>query len=93
LIKNIGKGSSITIHKELLKYGHSNFSLDILEYCEPNVKFKREQYYFDILKPEYNILKKAGSSLGFKHSTKTKLIMSINNTKEKHPFFGKKRSK
>jgi len=27
----------------------------------------REQYYLDLLQPEYNVLKVAGSSLGFKH--------------------------
>jgi hypothetical protein len=80
------------IYRALLKYGHSNFSLDILEYCEPNVIISREQYYIDFLNPEYNILKKAGSNLGFKHSEATKLRMSINNAKEKHPFYGKKRS-
>ena len=31
----------------------------------------REQYYIDLLKPEYNILRKAGSSLGNKHSPAT----------------------
>jgi group I intron endonuclease len=56
-----------------LKYGYSNFSLDILEYCEPSVLIKREQYYLDTLKPEYNILKKAGSSFGYKHSLETLL--------------------
>jgi hypothetical protein len=71
-------GSSVVLYRALLKYGYSNFSLDILEYCEPNVKISREQYYIDLLKPEYNILKKAGSNLGFKHSEETKLIMSIN---------------
>jgi group I intron endonuclease len=34
----------------------------------------------------------AGSNLGFKHSEITKLRMSRNNSKEKHPFYGKKRS-
>lgn len=34
-------------------------------------KILREQFYFDLLKPEYNILEKAGSSLGFKHSEET----------------------
>ena len=48
---------SIIIYRALLKYGHSNFSLDILEYCEPNVLVNREQYYINILNPEYNILK------------------------------------
>ena len=48
---------SIIIYRALLKYGHGNFSLDILEYCEPNVLVNREQYYINILNPEYNILK------------------------------------
>jgi len=48
------------INNAILKYKISNFSLDILEYCEINIKIEREQYYLDILKPEYNILKIAG---------------------------------
>jgi group I intron endonuclease len=42
-----------------LKYGSAKFSVEILEYCEPSEVFKREQYYFDLVKPEYNILKTA----------------------------------
>lgn len=60
------------IHHALLKYGYSNFSLAILEYITDNENVLiREQYYFDLLKPEYNILKIAGSNLGFKHSEET----------------------
>ena len=61
------------ISSALLKYGYSNFSLDILEYCEPNALLSREQYYMDKIKPSYNILKVAGSSLGHKHSAETLL--------------------
>jgi hypothetical protein len=57
----------------LLKHGYSNFKLEILEYCDKEHLIQREQYYIDVLKPEYNILKVAGSTLGFKHSTKTLL--------------------
>lgn len=32
---------------------------------------EREQYYIDTLNPEYNILKIAGSPLGYKHSEET----------------------
>jgi group I intron endonuclease len=46
---------SIIIYRALLKYGHSNFSLNILEYCEKDVLIEREQYYIDLIKPEYNI--------------------------------------
>lgn len=60
------------IYKALLVYGYSSFKLEILEYCEPEINIEREQYYLDLLKPEYNILKTAGSSLGHKHSEETK---------------------
>lgn len=56
------------IARALIKYGYSNFQLEILEYCEPSNCIDREQYYIDLLKPEYNILKTAGSKLGSKHS-------------------------
>lgn len=59
------------LHSALLKYGFNNFSLDIIEYCNKNDVIEREQYYFNLLKPEYNILQVAGSSLGFKHSEDT----------------------
>lgn len=65
------KSSKSAIYTSLLKYGYSNFSLHILECCNKNETIKKEQYYIDTLLPEYNILKKAGSLLGFKHSDKT----------------------
>jgi ferredoxin-fold anticodon binding domain-containing protein len=45
--------------------------LEILEYCDRSIVINREQYYLDKYEPEYNILTKAGSSLGFKHSEQT----------------------
>jgi group I intron endonuclease len=68
----------MAIYKALLKYDHSGFKLEILEYCEPGNCIEREQYYLDLLNPEYNILKTAGSCLGltFKHSPETKKRMS-----------------
>lgn len=75
LKRKVGKGSSI-IYNSLLKHGYNKFSLDILEYCEPSVLIKREQYYLDILKPKYNISKIAGSRLGTKQSEETKQLIS-----------------
>jgi group I intron endonuclease len=66
----LSKGNSI-IYSSILKYGYSNFSLQILEYCTPDVLLEREQYYIDLLKPSYNIYQVAGSPLGFKHSLAT----------------------
>ncbi|KZO89392.1 hypothetical protein CALVIDRAFT_575703, partial [Calocera viscosa TUFC12733] len=56
------------IYKALLKYGHSNFCFDILEYCSSENVILREQYYLDNFDFSYNILKKSNSSLGYKHS-------------------------
>ena len=62
---------NVPIHYALLKYGYSNFKLEILEYCVISSLLEREQYYMNLLKPEYNVLKTAGSMLGFKHSEAT----------------------
>lgn len=75
LKKKVEKGTSI-IYSSLLKYGYFNFSTDILEYCETSLLIQKEQYYIDLLKPEYNILKKAGSRFGAKQSEETKQLIS-----------------
>ena len=72
------------IHKALLKYGYSTFKLEILEYCDRENAIKREQYYIDTFKPEYNILKVAGSALGFKHSAETIEKLRLKATGRKH---------
>lgn len=73
-VKNLTLNNTI-IHNALLKYGFSNFTLAILEYVsEKEDLIRREQYYIDLLKPEYNMLEQAGSSLGFKHKEETLLF-------------------
>jgi group I intron endonuclease len=67
---------NMTVYKAIIKYGYSCFTLEILEYCEPNDCIKREQYYLDIFQPEYNILRIAGSSLGHNHSEETRAKIS-----------------
>jgi group I intron endonuclease len=59
------------ISKALIRHGYSNFTLEILEYCDRSDTLLREQYYLDLCKPEYNLLKVAGSSLGHIHSENT----------------------
>jgi group I intron endonuclease len=59
---------SSLICKALCKHGTANFTYEVLEYCEKSVLLEREQYYLDLLKPEYNILATAGSILGYKHT-------------------------
>lgn len=66
----------MVINKALLKYGHENFSLTILAYCDIEAVIEREQSYFDTLNPEYNVLPLAGSSVSYLHSAESKLKMS-----------------
>lgn len=78
--KTIEKNKS-QIYNSLYKNGYSNFKLDILEYCEDkHLVVKREQHYIDKIKPEYNILKFAGSRLGLIHSQFSKDLMKKNHT-------------
>jgi len=77
------------INKAILKYGYINFKLEILEYCDPNDVIKREQYYIDQLKPEYNILSTAGSSLGHKYKDEVRLAKSVSRRGVVITFTGK----
>lgn len=56
------------INLAISKYGLQEFKLEILEYSDKFVTIEREQFYLDKFKPEYNILKKAGSVFGFRHT-------------------------
>jgi len=66
-ISYLERFNNMLIYKSLLKHGYSKFKLEILEYCDLSDVIKREQHYIDIFKPKYNLLKLAGSSLGYKH--------------------------
>jgi hypothetical protein len=73
------RNKTMIISKALLKHGYLNFSVGILEYCHPDKRIERENYYFGLLTPEYNVLKVAGSPPIIKeHTVKTRLKMSIN---------------
>lgn len=64
---------SILLQRAYNKYGEQNFIFEILEYVEDKTKLiEREQYYFDTLKPQYNICKIAGNTLGCKMSEESK---------------------
>lgn len=67
---------NMAIYKALSRYGYTPFRLEILEYCSREKLIEREQLYLDKCKPKYNILKLAGSSVGFKHSEASKELMS-----------------
>jgi len=81
----LGTRSNLILQRAISKYGISQFYFVVLEYCEIEDLIKREQYYIDQLDPIYNILRVAGSSLGYQHTEEYKELFSG----EKHPFFGK----
>jgi len=93
-INHLTKYSGMYINRALLKDGYSFFSLYILEYCDKKDLIQREQYYFDLLNPEYNILEIAGSSLGYKHTKEAiaKISSALKGQLkgELNPMFGKK---
>ncbi len=83
-MKTILKKGKSAIFSSIIKYGHSNFTLEILEYCSPSDAVSREQYYIDLLEPKYNILPTAGSFLGFIHSKESIIKMSEVKKGKKH---------
>src|SRR5690606_18867846 len=83
------------ISRALICHGHSVFSLSIIEYIDishlskdeaKTLILEREQYYLDLLEPAYNILKLAGSSLGYKHLEESLLKMSLSKSGENNPL-------
>jgi len=84
------------------KHGVSAFSFRILEICNKELLLIREQFYLDSLlhaqnplkfrKKAYNICPTAGSPLGRKMSSHTKMKCSEAKLGKKNPMFGKKGS-
>lgn len=61
LDKNVHSNSHLQRSYNL--YGKYSFFIDVLEYCEPNVDIiSREQFWMDILNPEYNMIPIAGKT-------------------------------
>lgn len=57
-------------------YGGENFTFAVLEsVSDPGSLIEREQYYLDLLSPEYNLSPTAGSALGVKHTDETRQRM------------------
>lgn len=83
---------SIYLQNAWNKYGEENFKFEILEIVE-DIKeiLKREQYYLDKLKPNYNISRFAGSTIGFKHSLVSKEKMSKSQKGKTHSKYSKEK--
>nr|YP_009059698.1 GIY-YIG endonuclease [Parasitella parasitica]AIO05748.1 GIY-YIG endonuclease [Parasitella parasitica] len=73
---NNPKNKNMVICKALLKYEHDSFALMILEYCDISELVQKEQYWIDVLSPDYNVLKYAYNSQGYKHTPESISLMS-----------------
>jgi group I intron endonuclease len=71
------QNANMPIVKALLKYDQSNFSLLILEYAVPEFITVRETFFIMHTVPYYNVLKQGYSSLGYKHTEETKILLSL----------------
>jgi hypothetical protein len=93
-MKSLLLRSKSHICSAILKDDRSNFSLEILEYCEPSKCLEREGFYQKKLKPEYNIAKEPSAPMsGRKHSDKTKKQISDALTGKNNPMFGQPKPK
>lgn len=45
------------------KYGEEAFIFEVLEYCDEDKRFNREQYYLDFMLPEYNFVPNVNASI------------------------------
>ena len=78
------QNSNMPIIKALIKYGPESFAVLIIEYASLNNLIKKETYFILKFLPYYNVLKQGYSSLGFKHTEKTKNLLSELAKNRKH---------
>lgn len=85
---------NLPLYNAFKKYGLKNFAFLVLQTCEPSqdICLGLEQCYLDQFKPNYNILKLAGSSFGFKHSPETIVKLKNKFQGKLNPRFGTKAS-
>jgi group I intron endonuclease len=88
---------SRVLKKAIIRYGLENFAFLIIKYYPGFVRkenlnkhhlllLEMETEYIKKLKPEYNILTQAGSSLGYRHTEITKSKMKLNYSQERKTF-------
>lgn len=93
---NLTRNSNSCIFNAILNHGYSSFSVTIMEYIEISnltkaearkLILEREQqlFFIDTLNPKYNLLKIAGSLLGFKLSYESKLKISLSKVNKNFP--------
>lgn len=75
LKKNIHK--NVHLQRLYNKYGVENMVFELIEVLTRRVNLiEKEQFYINKYDPKINILKIAGNALGYRHSEKTKKLLS-----------------
>jgi len=83
---------NLPLYKSFLKNGLNNFAFLILQFCdkEEDICLGLEQHYLDFYHPNYNILRLAGSSKGFKHYPETIAKLKVLHSGKLHPRWNTK---
>lgn len=76
LLRN-NKHSSIHLQRAWTLYGESSFDFQVIYLCDKVLLIDAEQYWMDLLIPEYNLCKIAGSTAGFRLTNTTKQKISF----------------
>lgn len=74
----VNKHHNAKLQNTYNKYGEEVFRFDLLEIvADKAILQEREQFWMDATNPFYNILRKARSASGFRHSEESKLKMGV----------------
>lgn len=72
-----GVHHSHALQRAWIKYGETSFSFTALVHCGRDHLIEEEQKAFDLLRPEYNTCKVAGSMMGVSPSPETRKKLSL----------------
>jgi group I intron endonuclease len=86
-----GSHTNQHLQRAWIKYGEDSFVFEIVETVKPDKCREREQYWLNLLNPEYNILKIAGSASGYKHTPESLEKMRIASTGRKQSESARKK--
>lgn len=76
-----GKAHNKHFQNAWKKYGEDSFMYGILEFCDPQIRFDREQYYIETLSPEYNLTHNVIANFG--HTPSEECRQKISDTLKK----------
>ncbi len=77
-LRSLQKGAHANVHLQRAwqKHGEGTFIFEVLLFCAPKDLLVYEKQAFEALKPEYNICKEPGNSLGRTHQAAAKAKLS-----------------